>query len=842
MNYSKKIVLIIAVLLMLPFYVNHNTAVAYAATATPTFAKSSVSISGAGKTYQLTIKNTVKGSKYKWSSSDSSIVKITSKGKVTAVNKGTVTVKCKVTYPTKKTKTISCTVTVKIPAQQITINNAVKVNGSHNITMGETFKFAYTVTPVNTSDSVYWSIGDGDKDCVKVDNDGSITALKPGKVILNASTASSATAKSSAVTSIIVEVVKQTAGVTNVDIVNSNELRISFDSPIDVNTVIGSGKLLNSVSISLKKNTKNVLAKDPGTLTASLSSDFKTLIITSSAMFDGDYGISLSSAVKTTGGVAINDYTKTVSYSDTVGPYLDIVQMDESGMINIIKFSEPINAASLKVADNVNVVAQGNSLSTTCDENTKNVIKNASNYVLSEDKKSLSINLSKIITTDIGKTFSVTLTGIKDLSGNASNPFTMPITLRTDNSPKPQAEALSLVRSSYNTLTATFDRAISYGGVAVFGSNYLAGIVDANNSKKVNYPMNDTQASLIGTQSVTLNSWSGYNVVSSNTSTQKTFSVEFIVDKVAPVLQTYAYDNATGILSLTYNEEVNVAIANGVFLPIYTTAAGEIRSDRNVNYIKQTSTDNKVVKLKLNLTLLGEYTINLEAGFVTDSFRNNSAAQSVKISNTSGTTNELPGPYSITQSATNPSQVILQFTNMLDVNVAQTVSNYSIAGATIISAQVIKNVADSGATVVLTVADGSIDVTVARPITITGLIDSNKAYAPISKFTSTVELKENSKAAFVSATVNTVSKNIINLNYNEQIKGTISLKTTHISGGTTTEVYNTATVEGNNVVVILATTPVYGSYIRIDVLANGITDLSGNTTNITTPIMVAIPY
>ena len=44
--------------------------------------------------------------------------------------------------------------------------------------------------------------------------------------------------------------------------------------------------------------------------------------------------------------------------------------------------------------------------------------------------------------------------------------YTITITLRTDNTPKPQAKLLTVLRTGYYTLTATFDRSIQFGGYA----------------------------------------------------------------------------------------------------------------------------------------------------------------------------------------------------------------------------------------------------------------------------------------------------------------------------------------------------------------------------------------
>lgn len=844
MSLGKKIVLLIAVLLIIPIYINQNTAVANAAT--PAFTNKSVVINGVGKTYQLKIKNTVKGSTYKWSSSDRNIATITSKGLVTAMNKGTTTLKCKITYSSKKTQTISCTVTVKIPvvkvpAVGIKINNAVKVGGSHKLLVGESFKFTCLMTPSNTTDMVYWSVGEDSKDCIKVDTLGNVTGLKAGKAILTARAASSESTKSVVTDVVIIDVVNPSSSVLSADIVSSNVIKVVFDSPIDSSTVIGTNnKLLDNISVSLKKNTKDVLASDPGTLTAALSSDLKTLTITSSNMFSGNYGINISSAVKTTGGLSIVEFNKTITYVDTVGPAISSVDLDDSGMIDVIKFTEPINITNIK-ASNAALVPSGTV--TTFDASTLDIINNKLNYVLSSDKQSLTINLSKIAVSDYGKTFSAILSGITDLAGNAPASFTLPIYLHTDNTPKAQAQPLYITRSSYTTLTATFNRAIQTPGIAIVNGTSIVGVVDINDNKKVNYTLDASSVSLRGNQIIAIGYWNGYNVISTDTTAQqqKTFTVDFTVDTTIPVLMSFDYDGSTAILTLTYNKAVNLKSASSIFSTTLKTVTDDIVSGTNINYTKIASTDDKVIKLQLsNITLLGSYIINLEEGFVIDNFNNKSPAKSITISNSNGTSAGLPGPYAVYQSTTNLSQITLEFANKLDVTSAQDISNYKIAGVTIISAVVTKNTSDNGATVILTVADGTIDVSLERPITINGVKGYNGSYSAISSFTKTVMLNENKKPILISTTFDTTTRNRICLTFSEELKGTMTVTVTQV--GTSITYTGTITVSGSKVYITLDGAPTNGVYLNINVVSNTLTDLSGNATNMSTSLGVVVTY
>ena len=196
-------------------------------------------------------------------------------------------------------------------------------------------------------------------------------------------------AKSIVNDAIIIEVVGPSATVASADIVGSTEIKAVFDSPIDASTVIGKNNaLLDSIELSLRKNIKGVMAADPGKLTAQLSADNKTLTITSENRFEGEYVINFTNKIKTTDGVAIEEYYKYISYVDNEAPEVRSVTLDDSGMISTITFSEPIDFSGFNVS-NASLVA-GTSTSS-ADPTTISFLNNKSNYIPSDDKKSLTI-------------------------------------------------------------------------------------------------------------------------------------------------------------------------------------------------------------------------------------------------------------------------------------------------------------------------------------------------------------------------------------------------------------------------------------------------------------------
>lgn len=847
-NHLKRIPVFMTLLVLMSFFWNQD--VVTVAAATPSFTKSKVTIVGEDETYQLVIDNKVSGSKYKWSTSDKNIAKVSSSGMVTAVGKGTATIKCKITYPSKKTKTLSAKVTVKIPATGIRINNANKVNGSHIIGIGEEYNFNRDIFPSNSSDKTYWSIGGGEADCIEIigTSNGIVKAIKPGKVILVATAATKATAEDAAVSSIndavIIEVVEPTATVRSAEISSSTQIKIVFDSPIDKSTIIGSkGELLNGVLLTLQKDSKDNLAKDPGKLTPILADDNKTLTITSSNMLSGDYSINITSDVKTKDGVAIEPYFRQMSYVDTIGPVLTGVTLDDSGMISTIRFSEAVDFSKLNITEATLLPSSGK---TTYDPATITMLNNKLNYVPSEDKMSLTINLSNIAPTDYGKSFTIVISGIKDLAGNMPPSYTLAAVLRTDVTPRAQAKLISLTRTSYNTITATFNRAIKNAGWAsIDGGPITYGVVSGDNNKQAIYTLNNNEMKLTGSIPVEIGYWDSYNVNEKDKSAEKmiTRRVNFTADKTSPLLIEHSYDSDTKILSLRFNEEVRPNFANGVILANLVTINDDIRSGINLSYTQLSSTDKKIVNLKIdNMQVLGNYTFTLHKGFIVDNFNNESLSRTISISNATGTSNELPGPYLIVQSTTNLNEIHVKFNNKVDVASAQNIGNYSIPGVTVISALVIDNTTENGATVVLTVKDSTIDVTVERPITIKGVMGYGGNFTPMSSYTTYVTLVENKAPQLISTTFDNKALDNIKMVFSEKIEGDLIVDVTQLNGDFRGTIDNTVTIEGNTVYINLLTIPERNTGLRIDILDNEITDLNGNKAILNSIYMVTAKY
>ena len=139
---------------------------------------------GVGDTYQLkaTItKNTL--TTLKWSSSNSRIVSVNSKGKITPKKVGTAVI----TVKTHNGKTAKCTVTVKNAPKSVKLNTNKLTKG-----VGDTYQLKATITK-NTLTTLKWS--SSNSRIVSVNSKGKITPKKVGTAVITVKTHNGKTAK-----------------------------------------------------------------------------------------------------------------------------------------------------------------------------------------------------------------------------------------------------------------------------------------------------------------------------------------------------------------------------------------------------------------------------------------------------------------------------------------------------------------------------------------------------------------------------------------------------------------------------------------------------------------------
>lgn len=842
-NFIKRSIIMLLVLIMALPVLPSNMVVSAASKTSLSLSK--MTLVGTGATNTLKVKNvtTSKVKRMTWYSLNEKVATVDAKtGFVTAVGKGTTYIKCKITYKDGKIERPYSKVTVQIPASEIKINNAKDYeenNNRHVIMVGETYNFNVSLTPSKASDKTYWSIDN--TDYATVSSNGTVTGKKPGMVRLEAKAAlTDAAAKTSTVNDIInIEVVAKTAKVSSTKLTDTNTLTITFSHAMKESLLIGSDKKLHdNVVITPKTDEKGVNAQPLGALTASLSTDGKVLTIKSTNIFNGLYGVTISSNVQTTDGVSLQSYYENINLYDTIKPSFNGFTTDETGLKVYINFSEPIDFTSLIITD-----AKVLTSTQTAQPSTINLISEKLNYVVSEDKKSLMIDLSTISVTDHDKMFSIKISGIKDFAGNYPAQYPMTVFFKTDTTPKDQARVISLVRTGYSTVTATFTRPISLPGMIFLSNGESAhGIVDAKDNKKVNYTLSASGVLLTGPQVVSIGYFDSFNVKPTDTSAQilTKRTVDFTVTKTVPNIKSYELVQVTEnnvdayMLKITYDKNITPFYTTGSLLTRIDGTNGDINSNRILTYSAVVS-DN-VLTLILNKDQIAEsglYTITLPDMFVRDEYMNYSKETLIRVVRKGTVSSALPAPKEIKQSTTDPNIVYVVFANKVDVASAQNITNYNIVGATIVSAEVTDN-NTAGATVALKLLANSVTSTTIYPIYITGVAGYHNTFTAMEPFNTWVSLRKNKEAKLIATTYGYPTT--ITLTFDENITGTPSFEALNSEG---VNIIASSFISDNTIIITLKTIPLNNTGVRIKpTVYNNIKDLNGNPCTVSETVAI----
>ncbi|QHQ61161.1 hypothetical protein Ana3638_10580 [Anaerocolumna sedimenticola] len=675
--------------------------------------------------------------------------------------------------------------------------------------------------------------------CATVDKKGIVTALKPGIINLTATASlTKAGASSSLVKDTVkIQILEKSAGVKSAVLSDTTTLTITFNSAIDESTVLD-GDELNDDNVSLKAMTDKdgEMADKLGDLTGKLSSDGKTLTITSENAFNGIYGLHLSDSIKTAGGTALTEYYKELELHDTKAPYFKDYDVDDTGLIVTLTFSEAMDFSKMAVSK-VSLVKS----SQTAETATLSLLKTKTNYVKSEDNKSLTIDLTGIDEDDQNKTFAVVFSGLKDKAGNYPKSSIITAYVATDTTEKSQAKLKTLTRTGYYTLTATFSRSIKTPGEIVLSNGKtIEGEVDKDDRTIVNFTLDSTSARLTGSQKVSIGYWDSYNVKDSDDSaddyTKKT--VNFSVDTDGPELKTYKLtkeedtkedDEIKYILTLTYDKTVILTDDSGDFTSRLDTVDDDIYPQKKLSYTA--TVKDKVVTLELDEDQFNEngtYTITIPVGFVKDKFNNESEKKQITIKRSGSDGTELPAPESIEQSSDDPNVILVNFENKVDKATAEDEDNYSILGVKISKAELVENTSN-GATVELTLKEGAIEVSATYAVTIKGIKGYNDSYTAMEEYETTVLLNENEGPSITKVAFE--YPDTIVITFNEDIKGTASFSVTQ--GGN--EFAEDFEIDDDTVTITLSDDPEMGKSLKITpTSANNITDEDGNKAVIST--------
>lgn len=782
-----------------------------------------------GGTYTLTVDGvTDTKATYSWSSSKTSVAVVSSKGMITGVAPGSATIQCKITMSDNSTQTLSCKVTVKehTPATSIAISNAkCDTINAHILKVGESYDFNRTLTPSTSNDKTYWYIQD--EDYAEVDSSGVVTAKKEGITMLVAQagidrvdaelptntivdyvylyivsanaqqgttpvnpsatptttpgirpsvpttatptptiaptatvTPTPTVAPTATATPTVTEApVYGEAAVAHVNLVSFNELQIVFGQPVVKSTILKTnGMLTDCIDIVGRSN-----ALDYGDLTGELSQDGMTLTIFASNGFKGIYQISVFSGIQTTNGNMVATYSEQKRLIDDVKPYCTDIKVDENGYLNTIYFSEPIEI------DNMEIVGVEN-----CNGSTKELLQDATNYVLAEDGKSMSIDLSYIRSEDENKDLVVVINGITDKAGNYTSPsYSLQLTLRADTKFRAVANLVSIERISLTEVVAVFDGKLIDAGEMTVGNYTVPGRVDPDNEYRGIYELNDAQMKLTGIQKVTVSKWYSYFATSA-ADTSKQYSVDFTQSKSSPVLkdatisQKVENDIVITTITLVYDKNVNLQEFDGILQGTFSGSNGYILP---IDLTYTAKEDGNKIILTIDdsqMSESGEYMITLPAYFCADTYYNYTTEKKINLKVDVESTVKLPAPYEVVQDDTDASKIYVKFAYMLDKASAETVQNYIINSTTPASATLIEQTQD-GATVCLTLSSKAIRYNGTYPVEIKNIKGYGDSMKKMDKYEIMLYLVENTPPAVKS--VKLISSSEVVLTFEENIQG-----------------------------------------------------------------------
>lgn len=188
-----------------------------------------------------------------WTSNDQTVATVDQTGQVTAVANGTATI----TATTANGKTATCTVKVTPAATAVTIENTPEEN---KITYGASHTFSATLTPNTATDTVVWSIENG-QDCVALDEStpGKVTATKVGTVRIKATAGNASNTYDFTVVPQEIKVTRLTLGNKEYDgkATVSPELltAASFEGLVGTDSVNLSGVTFNNTSAATASDT-----------------------------------------------------------------------------------------------------------------------------------------------------------------------------------------------------------------------------------------------------------------------------------------------------------------------------------------------------------------------------------------------------------------------------------------------------------------------------------------------------------------------------------------------------------------------------------------------------------
>ncbi|MED4454486.1 Ig-like domain-containing protein [Metabacillus fastidiosus] len=385
--------------------------------------------------------------------------------------------------------------------------------------------------------------------------------------------------------------------VESVSAVNGKTIEVKFSAPVDAKTLKASDK--DVITIAAEEGANNA-----GTVTQELSADGKTLTLTASNYFKGDYTVKVPfEVVKATNGKYVSALNQKISVDDKVAPVL------ASAKATVKSTSDKVASVTLTFTEEVSsidlVKIAGGNYSPVIKGNTATI----SNLEL-----------------DPTKAYEVTVVNAKDAAGNTKDVQAGQLNIAVDNA---APSITNVVATGENTVKVTLDKALKdnslvvTGKIGTFSANVIDSIkVNEENNKEYTVTLKNDYLFKSGSSDVvtlTVEKEKLTDVLGNTNSAEITKTVTVSKDTVAPAVtkvDTTVTNGKVTAFTVNFAEEVKSLDTSKVYV---VNSKGEILALSNVATSKVDLEDNKKVVFTLDNALKADtYSFDLLEGFVTD--------------------------------------------------------------------------------------------------------------------------------------------------------------------------------------------------------------------------------
>lgn len=574
--------------------------------------------------------------------------------------------------------------------------------------------------------------------------------------------------------------------VDSVAAVSGSQIKINFSIPVSN----AGGELFNAQTKVINSSNITVAglgsAAQLGTLTGSLSEDGKTLTITNSLAFNGDYSVYVkkdSIISKDDVNKKVAEFLGNVKITDSTAPTYTGVTYD--GSTAIVKFSEPLKSVGTVTLD-------GKTLTT-------------SDYTLSGDTL-------EVTGLTAGKASTLVIVGASDNAGNiiAPNPTTVTLTAPVD-TVKPTVA----VSAKNTTLTFKFSEALKlvnadggateddYAKVTLGNRTFTLGAAHQDSTDKTKFTI-DVAGDVAGSFLNATVKVEAFTDKSGLVGDAFTTSVMLTKDNTAPALVSASSKDDK--LIVKFDEDVdannlaNVAIKytdkDNVVTNFPAAALGQVDSkyDANNNGAIDGEDENYLVLSVTEPTLIensklkpGKYEVTIGAGKVQDKVSNATTADT-KFTLTVTGSSESSAVVEVVDADTKQvasGKLLVKFNKQM-ASSALVAGNYSLDGVALNPSTANLYFDGSKDKVVIELPEGYITASGNRLLKVANVVDVDGNTLKAGEDTDVVDLDENVKP--VASSVALVDSSNFVINFSEEIslpQGAVTGVTVKVNGATT---------------------------------------------------------